>query len=94
MTIKIGDRIPAATLDVLKDGVQTDFHREIFNGQEGRAVLRARRVHADLLGQASARLRRALRRVPAARRRRRLPRGQRRLRDGCVGEDAARARRA
>lgn len=33
MTIKTGDCIPAATLDVLKDGVQPISTREIFNGK-------------------------------------------------------------
>jgi glutaredoxin/glutathione-dependent peroxiredoxin len=34
MTIKVGDRIPHATLNVLKDGVQAVTTDEIFNGRK------------------------------------------------------------
>ncbi|UXI70391.1 peroxiredoxin [Tahibacter amnicola] len=34
MTIQVGDRIPSATLNVLKDGVQAITTDEIFNGRK------------------------------------------------------------
>ena len=64
MTIKVGDRLPAGTLqefyDVEKDGCSIGPNpvtiENLTQGQEGRAVRTARRVHADVLGEARAEL--------------------------------------
>ena len=82
MTIKVGDRIPSATLikaDRRRAAAGRD--RRLFRRPQDRPVRRPRRVHADLLGAPSARLCRARRRAEGqGRRRDRLRRGQRRLR--------------
>ena len=57
MTIKVGDNIPEGKFRVMTaegPGWKTD--RRGFQGQEGGAVRRARRVHADLPQEPSARL--------------------------------------
>ena len=53
MTIKVGDRIPNATLNYLKDGVQAINTDEIFKGKKVVLFLGARRFHTNLFGQAS-----------------------------------------
>ena len=67
MTIKVGDRLPAGTLqefyDVEKDGCSIGPNpvtiEKLTQGQENRAVRPAGRVHADVLGEARAELPRA-----------------------------------
>ena len=62
-------------------------------GQEGRHVLAARRVHADVLAEAPARLRQGAAAAQGqGRRHRRVPVGQRRVGDEGVGGAARRAR--
>ncbi len=66
MTIKVGDRLPAGSLSEYIEVESAEckigpneFKVEDSNArQEGRAVRAARRVYADMLGQARARIRR------------------------------------
>ena len=49
MAIKVGDKLPNATFRVMTaEGPQAEDHRRGVQGQEGRAVRGARRLHADL----------------------------------------------
>ena len=55
MTIKVGDKIPSATLMEMQDGKPTPVSTdEFFRRQESGAVRAAGRLHAHLLGQACA----------------------------------------
>jgi hypothetical protein len=55
MTIKVGDKLPEATFTVMKEGKPSPTHHcRPDLRQEGGAVRRTGRVHADLLGAAPA----------------------------------------
>ena len=60
MAIKVGDKIPVGDAQSQDRRRHSEgHHRRALQGQEGRAVRAARRLHADLLGQAPAGLRAA-----------------------------------
>ena len=88
MTIKVGDRLPNATFTVMTAGwAEAEDHRRGLQGQEGRAVRRAGRLHADLPQQSPAGLRQERRRDQGqGRRHHRGHRRQRRLRHGRLEE--------
>ena len=57
MTIKVGDKVPSATLTTFGAGrSRADQHRRALQGQDRGPVRGAGRLHADLLGQAPAEL--------------------------------------
>ena len=95
MAIKVGDRLPDGKLMeidrvrlgyAVRDGAEGSERGRGGEGQEDRDLRPARRLHADLLGEARAELRAEQRRAEEERRERDLVRGdQRRLRHGALG---------